>query len=69
MSAQRYAALPGRAWSPCACVITARPTGCHGSMWNSPAGQYSPAAVSTSISRSMSLDGVAGSPEDAEDAE
>ena len=37
---------PGRAWSPCACVIRARSTGCHGSMWNPPRSQNKPDALS-----------------------
>src|SRR5690606_22570326 len=42
--------MPPRAWSPWPCVITARGTGRDGSMWKSPAGQYSPSGVATTRS-------------------
>ncbi len=48
-SAQRYAWLPGRAWSPWAWVMRARSTGPQGSTWKPPAGQKRPAGLSISI--------------------
>src|SRR5690606_7917470 len=42
--------MPARAWSPWPWVITARGTGRQGSMWKSPAGQYSPSGVATTRS-------------------
>src|SRR5215831_16624079 len=44
-AAHRYAALPSRAWSACACVRTARGTGAHGSTWKPPRAQYRPWGV------------------------
>src|SRR5260370_31968482 len=46
-SLQRYEALPARAWSAAAWVITARWTGRRGSRWNRPSGQRSPCSEST----------------------
>src|SRR5881392_4233857 len=42
--------MPRRAWSPWPWVITARGTGSHGSMWNSPGGQYRPSGRNTTRS-------------------
>ena len=54
-SLQWYSPMPGRAWSPCPWVMTARGTGRQGSMWKSPAAQYSPSGRSTTRSSLPSM--------------